>query len=52
VTYLPENTEHPPTDVHPWRVAHPMICALRLAADPARGREVVDDWGIVPQPST
>jgi hypothetical protein len=26
-----------------------MVCALRLAADPARGREVVDDWGIVPQ---
>ena len=49
VTYLPENPGHPPTELHPWRVAHPMICALRLAADPARGREVVDDWGIVPE---
>ena len=48
VTYLPENTEHPPSATHPWRVAHPIICALRLAADPARGREVVEDWGIVP----
>lgn len=49
VTYLPENLDHPPNQLHPWRVAHPMICALRLAADPARGREVVDDWGIVPE---
>jgi hypothetical protein len=25
-----------------------MVCALRLARDPARGREIVQDWGIVP----
>jgi hypothetical protein len=48
VTCLPENTEHPPSADHPWRVAHPIVCALRLAADPARGREVVESWGIVP----
>jgi hypothetical protein len=24
------------------------VCALRLAADPARGREIVEAWGIVP----
>jgi hypothetical protein len=29
-------------------VAHPVLCAVRLAADPARGREIVEDWGIVP----
>lgn len=49
VTYLPENPEHPPTDLHPWKVAHPMVCALRLAADPSRGREIVEGWGIVPR---
>lgn len=48
VRWLPENPDHPPTDTHPWRVAHPIVCALRLAADPARGREIVDDWGVVP----
>ena len=48
VAWLPENPEHQPTDAHPWHVAHPMVCALRLAADPARGREIVDAWGIVP----
>jgi len=48
VAWLPENTEHPPSADHPWRVAHPIVCALRLAADPARGREVVESWGIVP----
>ncbi len=49
--WLPDNPDHPPTAAHPWRVAHPMLCALRLAADPARGREIVEDWGIVPEPS-
>jgi len=48
VTYLPENPDHPADDEHPWAVAHPIVCALRLAADPARGREIVEDWGIVP----
>lgn len=48
VDWLPENTDHPPDANHPWRVAHPVVCALRLGADPARGREVVDSWGIVP----
>lgn len=48
VRWLPDNLDHPPTDVHPWRVAHPLVCALRLAADPARGQEVVESWGIVP----
>lgn len=48
VQWLPDNPDHPPTDAHPWRVAHPVLCALRLAADPARGREIVDDWQIVP----
>lgn len=48
VNWLPENEDHPPSDFHPWRVAHPIVCALRLAADPARGREIVDQWGVVP----
>jgi hypothetical protein len=48
VRWLPENADHPADDEHPWHVAHPLVCALRLAADPARGREIVDDWGIVP----
>lgn len=48
VTWLPDNDDHPPSDAHPWRVAHPIVCALRLAADPARGREIVEQWGIVP----
>jgi len=48
VAWLPELADHPPDDRHPWRVAHPVVCALRLAADPARGREIVDAWGIVP----
>ncbi len=52
VTYLPENPGLLPSDVHPWRVAHPVLCALRLAADPARGREIVEDWGIVPEAPT
>lgn len=48
VRWLPLNDEHPPDAEHPWLVAHPIVCALRLAADPARGREIVDAWGIVP----
>ena len=48
VSWLPENLAHLPDGTHPWRVAHPMVCALRLARDPARGKEIVDGWGIVP----
>ena len=48
VVRLPENRNAPPDPDHPWRVAHPIVCALRLARDPAPGREIVDDWGIVP----
>lgn len=48
VEWLPENEELPPDPTHPWRVAHPIVCALRLAGDPARGREIVEAWGIVP----
>ena len=48
VSWLPLNDEHRPDDQHAWAVAHPVLCAVRLAADPARGREIVDDWGIVP----
>jgi hypothetical protein len=48
VAWLPEHPDHPPDAAHPWRVAHPLVCALRLAVDPARGREIVDAWGIVP----
>jgi hypothetical protein len=48
VEWLPLNPEHPADDEHPWSVAHPMVCALRLAADPARGREIVEAWGILP----
>lgn len=48
VGWLPENADHPPGLDHPWRVAHPIVCALRLARDPSRGREIVDAWGIVP----
>ncbi len=48
VRWLPELADWPPDDTHPWRVAHPLVCALRLATDPARGREIVESWGIVP----
>lgn len=48
VRHLPLNEEHLADDTHPWQVAHPIVCALRLAADPARGSEIVEDWGIVP----
>lgn len=51
VTFLPENPDHRADAEHPWTVAHPIICALRLAADPSRGREIVEDWGIVPDGS-
>jgi hypothetical protein len=48
VRWIPEHPDHTLDPAHPWRVAHPMVCALRLAADPARGREIVEAWGIVP----
>jgi hypothetical protein len=48
VRWLPDLEHAEATDEHPWRVAHPIVCALRLAADPSRGREIVDHWGIVP----
>jgi hypothetical protein len=48
VRWLPELDGLPPGDDHPWRIAHPLVCALRLAADPARGKEIVEAWGIVP----
>ncbi len=48
VRFLPTDPDHPADGDHPWLIAHPIICALRLAADPARGREIVEDWGIVP----
>jgi hypothetical protein len=51
VRWLPTNEDHPPDATHAWRVAHPIVCALRLAADPSRGREIVEAWGIVPVPS-
>lgn len=49
VAWVPANDEHPPDGNHPWLVAHPIVCALRLAGDPSRGREIVDAWGIVPE---
>jgi hypothetical protein len=49
VAWLPTNDAHPPDADHPWLVAHPIVCALRLARDPARGREIVDAWDIVPR---
>jgi hypothetical protein len=48
VRWLPDLEDFTRTAEHPWRVAHPIVCALRLAADPSRGREIVDQWGIVP----
>ena len=48
VAWLPDMDEYGPDAEHPWRVAHPILCALRLASDDARGREIVEDWGIVP----
>ena len=52
VNWVPENLDHPPDEAHPWRVAHPIVCALRLAVDPARGQEIVETWGIVPEGRT
>lgn len=51
VRWLPDNPEFPPDDRHPWRIGHPVVCALRLGADPARGREIVESWGVVPEGS-
>ena len=48
VQWIPELPGFEPDDEHPWRVAHPLVCALRLAADPARGREIVEAWDVVP----
>jgi hypothetical protein len=48
VRWLPENDEFAADGAHPWRVAHPVLCALRLGAEGARGREIVEDWGVVP----
>lgn len=48
VGWLPELQGFGPDADHPWHVAAPMVCALRLARDPARGREIVEDWGVVP----
>jgi hypothetical protein len=48
VRWIPEHPDLAPDPSHPWRIAHPLVCALRLAADPARGREIVEAWGIVP----
>lgn len=48
VEWLPLNDEHAADTDHPWEIAHPMLCALRLAADPARGREIVEGWGLLP----
>ena len=49
VRWIPVLEGHPPDPAHPWEVAHPIVCALRLASDLARGREIVEAWGIVPQ---
>jgi hypothetical protein len=48
VDWLPLNEDHPADATHPWAIAHPIVCALRLAADESRGREIVESWGIVP----
>ncbi len=52
VGWLPELEGFGPDEDHPWHVAAPMVCALRLARDPARGREIVEDWGVVPGDAT
>jgi hypothetical protein len=49
VRWLPELEGYEPDDSHPWRIAHPLLCALRIGADRARGREIVEDWGVVPE---
>ena len=48
IKWIPELEGFGPTDDFPWRIAHPMMCALRLAADMSRGREIVEAWGIIP----
>jgi hypothetical protein len=48
VRWLPKLEGFEPDAAHPWEVSHPLVCALRLAADPARGREIVEAWGVVP----
>ncbi len=48
VRWLPVLDGFEPTAEHPWRIADPIVCALRLASDPSRGREIVQAWGIVP----
>lgn len=48
VSWLPELDEYEPTPEHPWFIAHPMVCAVRLAADLSRGREIVEAWGVIP----
>lgn len=48
VEWIPVRDDLPPNVDHPWRIAHPLLCAIRLARDPSRGREIVRDWGIVP----
>ena len=48
VRWLPDSPLGPSDPARPWRVGHPLVCALRLASDPARGREIVESWGVVP----
>ncbi len=48
VEWLPSHDDYPPNEDHPWFIAHPMVCALRLGRDRARGREILQDWGLVP----
>lgn len=33
-----------PADGPPWPLAHPLFVALDLAADPGRGREILEGW--------
>jgi hypothetical protein len=33
-----------PLDGPPWPLAHPLFVALDLAADPGRGREILEGW--------
>lgn len=49
VRWLPELEGFEPDEAHPWRIAHPLLCALRIGADRARGHEIVEDWGVVPE---
>lgn len=47
VRWLPELDGFSPTPEHPWRIGHPILVALRLAQDPSRGREIVENWGLM-----